>query len=531
MKRETSNGPFRSPSVWCRELIVRGLMLSIAGLMVLCLPNCKKLNPEPPENVSITEMETGLLATKFSKGFAKLMSVEVNRVQFYQKVRKEKNRFEEKLFFTILNDLSVSSEFVSSFNLANNSQENKQSLLTKLRLECPLLCVHIPDVFIAAQLPSSAAPVIRDFASKKMIVNEHLVIPTPIFGLLENQVVFYLDIKNAQSKAFVNIVSETVENEAASGEYNWLLKNPSVKTHIFANCEPYSADVYVCDIIDDLQEVAKPYFAPTAPPPPPSPCLRDNNNESNYYLSLQLQSIQALYAFGNNPCEYVDAYSGIWFGNVGPTGVPIPPGALGAAINLQLEEYYDFKIVANWAVPQGSIGGTSVNKIFVSLFQLVDPPTWTTSTVNAGPYGSYIVFTVTDPGFTQTLEYPLQLPLFAFGNWVNNTWDPSQLGDLMSLSMFESDPCTWSSTSNSSSTATNSTTYTNTLTVKFAKYADLVVGGSAQYSGSNTTSQSHTITAASTYEIGQLNYGYCWDTNVHLVQFGNLLNLGLSHTP
>ena len=488
-----------------------------------CNKHPEDANPNPTQ-IPADGRETSL-SGKLAKGFSRYMETGANRTAFYGLIPLYEQGFGEQLFVSLLDKAGFANAFMTAYNGANGTTETQTSLKAAIFAENPFLGVRIRSVFKNnAEHLRLAVPLIQNIQDQQiykagLLVDNDLEVD----NIPANSLAFTIDIVTTQSQKFVNVATKTILYEPNLGEYDWMMQ-PEVIQHITAHCHKVQADVYVADVIEDMQDIAKTTWFRPPPPNPPiepplSPCARDDNNESNAYLSFKLQSVQALLAFGNNPCEFGTPLKGLFVGNINN-------------LSGTVEEFYDFKIVTQWAVPSGSVGGSTSHKIFLRLFELVDRPTYTTSYVNGGPYGNYLVYTVQNPGFTTTLDVPLSLPLFAAGDtWVASTWDPSLIGDQIRISMFESDPCTWNYQTGTSEVTTNTTTYQSTITANFAKYANLVVGGSQQISHSNTTNSTFSISSSNNYEIGSILYHYCWSTNIHEVKFGNILKLKINHLP
>ncbi len=504
------------------------IIKEIAGLLFLVLfftiSSCKKENDNKSGTSTLIESRELTLTDKLSKGFSKYISVDNNRGDFYALIPRYDYGFGEKLFLSLLQNKLFSSNFTSAYNEANGSNITDSDLKTLIKSVNPFICVRIRGLYKGINNFENLTPLIRDIPDLAIYKSGILVDnDLEVGGVSSGQVPFTIDIDYSQSQKFINVSTKNIVFEPNNGEYNWMLQS-EVMSHIKNNCQLLEGDIYIADIIQDLQKIAKVSWLklpPVNPPvnPPLSPCARDDNNEANSYMSLKLTSPQVLYAFGNNPCEFGIGLSGLIVGNINN-------------FSNSLEEFYDFKLVTQWATPTGSIGGSSVHKIFVTLFQLVDAPAFTVSQVNGGPYGNYTIFTMSSPGFTNTLEYPLDLPLFAFGDtWIANTWNPSLIGDVVRISMFEADPCTWNYQSGTSEVSSGTTSYSSSVTANFAQFGNLVVNGSQVYSHTNTTTSNFTVSSSNNYEIGSVLYSYCWAGNIHEVSFGNILKLKLKHNP
>ena len=510
--------------------------------ITLFFTNCKKesnnstINSSTPNNLLLTENTS--LETKLAKVFSVFIANEENRLAFYNAVPKYKYGFGEVLFVSLLSDNRLNANFVRKFNELNRSTYSNESLKKLILDTNPYICLRLPSNFIKTPLPIGFTPIVRDIAAEKIYlsgatVDEDLTID----GLGDGQVLFYVSVCNAQTQKYVDVGLKKVLYEPLQDEYAWMLL-PEVMTHISTHCTKVEGNIYIADIIKDLQEPAQ--FngpkgpEPTSPLPPPSPpCTRDFRDESNAYFSFRINSIPSLKAYGNNPCEFGITLKGL-FSN---------PSAVNG-LSGYIEEFYDYKFVTQWAVPTGSIGGSTVHKFFVHLFQLTDPPTYTSALVNASGYGNYLVFTVTNPGFSTLLDVPMNIPMFAFGNtWVANTWDPSLKGDVLRISMYEADGCTWNYTSNTSQGSTGTETFNASITANFSKTQNLMapiigntnagtmgtIGYKQDISHTNTTASSYALSTSNNYEIGSILYSYCWTGNIHQVVFGNLITMKLGH--
>ncbi len=262
-----------------------------------------------------------------------------------------------------------------------------------------------------------------------------------------------------------------------------------------------------------------------------SPCMRDHYLEDNYFHEIELQSTVQISAMGGNLCGGV-----VNFTHPEASVVNLFSSSFGSIT--ALEEWYDFLVKIHWGSANGSTGQFQDLIYRAHIFELGNEPVFTERIVSR--HGALIV-TLIKPGLEETKPISLgSIPFHIISNVCGvNNWDPGVLGDKVAISVHEFDNCMLQTTTGNVTTTTQVKTYNSSFELNLGLKSDsFPLSGGILYKNStelaNTTqnqiSASYQTNYSNDYDIGRLNYGYCWEDQgtaqqIHELPFGNILFL------